>query len=70
MGHIQNDVHNTEMCVILPWIGEGSSRWAARRTNYGADRKPLRFGSIDATEAGPSRPPATSTQHARADWGA
>ena len=41
MGHMQNDVHNTEMCVILPWIGEGSSRWAARRKNYSADRRPL-----------------------------
>ena len=34
MGHIQNDLHKTEMCVIWPWIGEGSSRWAARRKNY------------------------------------
>ena len=34
MGHIQNDVHNTEMSVIWPWIGEGSSRWAARRKSY------------------------------------
>lgn len=36
MGHIQNDLHNTEMSVIWPWIGEGSSRWAARRKNYSA----------------------------------
>ena len=27
------------MSVILPWIGEGSSRWAARRKNYIARRR-------------------------------